>query len=139
MDENLRDVFTTIFNCKSQGDAQGRTSLMMKLLNIVPKALRIYIREGVIFNNMKVVKALWRKACRDSPNYSNYRIKASGSKLAQYSRIFAHLPVLLKIISKFSQKLNIPLSSERVLNCFEKALGDGPTLVFITSIETVFQ
>ena len=117
VDENLKSVFVKVFNQESiPAEVSNSVNIMMRLLNIIPKDLRIYIREGVIFNKLKIVKSLWRKACKDSPNYSNYLVKSSKTKCEQYSKTFVHLPVLLCIISKHIQDDELPMTDDKVLN-----------------------
>ena len=117
VEENAKRVFVQVFNQSVfPSTICQNTCLMMKLLNIIPKDLRIFIREGVIFSNMKTIKSLWRKSCKDTVNYAKYRIKSSSKNFEKYSKIFMHLPVLLKIISKCAEKYQLPLSSESALD-----------------------
>ena len=112
---------------------------MMKLLNIIPKDLRIYIREGVIFNNIKIIKSLWRKACKENLNGEILFQNSSSESLEKYSKIFIHLPLLIKVIVKCGEKEGIPINNEHVMEIFEKYLGKGQCLVMISALETIFQ
>lgn len=140
VEENLKNIFVKVFNQESiPSEVSNSVNIMMRLLNIIPKDLRIYIREGVIFNKLKIVKSLWRKSCKEAPNYSNYLVKSSKTELEKYSKTFVHLPVLLSVISKHIQDDELPMTDDKALNCFEKLLGKGPALVLISAIETIFQ
>jgi hypothetical protein len=140
VEQNLKHTFVSLFNVsKIPSNIIDRTTLMIKLLSIIPRDLRIYIREGVIFNKIKIVKSLWRKACKSAPNYSKYHLSPKSEKLGQYSELFLHLPMIVNTITRFSQKQGIPLTDEKVMSCLEVLLGKSSTLIMISSLETIFQ
>ena len=140
IDQNLKKTFVELFNAPTiPKNIMSHTTLMMKLLNIIPKDLRIYIREGVIFNKMKIIKSLWRKSCKENLNNTNMYKTSSLTSLERYTQLFIHLPLIIKVISKCGEKVGIPLNNEHVMSIFEKYLGKGPALVMISAMETIFQ
>lgn len=57
VEANLKQLFVQMYSNPGQ-DLLKQTTLSFNLLSIIPKDLRMYIREGLIFNSMKIVKAL---------------------------------------------------------------------------------
>ena len=137
VDENLKKMFLQIVNKTiSQTDFEN---LIIKLLIIVPKDLRIYIREGVIFNNMKTVKSLFRKAWKEPTNYSNFHVNSKQSRLNEFSQLYTHLPLIIKVIQKSAEYQNVEMNWDQIFSCFEKLLGKNQNIIMFGCIETIMQ
>jgi len=103
--------------------------MMLKMLVIIPKHLRIYVREGIIFNSMKTVKSIWRNAVKKAANYSKFIIRPSTNSYQQH---FHHMAVILSVISKNSVSRTVggksPISQVfRFKSTFVKGKGNGLT------------
>lgn len=66
VEKNLKQVFMKIY-ANPQTDVKQITTVVLKLLKIIPKDLTMYVREAIIFNSLKIIKAVSRKICKDTP------------------------------------------------------------------------
>lgn len=100
IEENVKHVFIQILNNAEINNFKTHLNLPLKILLLIHKELRIYIREGVIFNCMKTVKSLMMKYCKTTVNYSNYHLSSHSKQFVELSKVFTHLPMVMNVLAK---------------------------------------
>lgn len=111
-EEKLEAMLTQIFaKIKSKVYCEGDKCLKQRfkgetmeiltiLLTLVPKIFRVYIREGIIFSHMKLLKSLLLKSTKELPNYAKLSISNPSPP---------EIPHFLLILSIFEHYVNHPL------------------------------
>lgn len=124
-DKNLKHVFIKLYSAPEK-DYRVHTTIMLKLLNTVPKDLRIYVREGVIFNSLKVVKGLCRKICRDPPSDHTMPFELN-------QKNFMNSPVIKSVIESNCE------TGIDYIQQLKPLFGKSRLIIVLSTLETVMQ
>ena len=129
VDKNLKQVFMKIYT-NPQIDAKQITTVILKLLNIIPKDLTMYLREGIIFNSLKIVKSISRKICKDTPTDWDLQLE-----LNHWS--FMHINIIKDIFDAY--KIKEGNQEADSLQQLKALFGKSQLLIVLSSLETIFQ
>ena len=129
IDKNLKQVFIKIYT-NPQIDAKQITTVVLKLLNIIPKDLKMYLREGIIFNSLKILKSIGRKICKDTPTDWDLQLELNHQS-------FIHINILKDIFDAY--KITEGDLEADSLQQLKALFGKSQLLIVLSSLETIFQ
>jgi hypothetical protein len=98
--------------------------ILTVLLTLVPKIFRVYIREGIIFTHMKLLKSLFLKSTKELPNFAKLSIPDPSPPP------IPHFLLLLSIVNHYV---------DRPLGCLHSILGPKQTHLLALIFEDIFK
>ena len=129
VEKNLKQVFMKIY-ANPQTDVKQITTVVLKLLKIIPKDLTMYVREAIIFNSLKIIKAVSRKICKDTPTDWDLQLELN-------HRSFMHMDIIKNIFNAY--KITEGDLDADPIQQLKALFGKSQLLIILSSIETIFQ